>query len=82
MSQPLMMCGHAANATHNGDPACVICVGIDPGALVIDASPPDLTGRLAKCSYCGSERPSSTDLPFFEHRESGDYYYCGCRGWD
>lgn len=61
----MMKCGHAANATHNGKPSCVICAGIHPGAEVVDDSPPSLEGRTARCS-CGKERPSDQALPFFE----------------
>lgn len=62
---PLMKCGHAANSVVGKKPACVICVGIHPGALVVDDQAPDLAGRIARCG-CGAERPSSYDLPFFE----------------
>jgi len=86
MSDPVMMrCGHAANAVDaNGDLCCVICVGIRPGATVVDSSPPSLDGRTARC-YCGREEPSDpTRLAFFEHVPDADHdrYYCGCRGWD
>lgn len=80
----MMSCGHAANARNSaGQPSCVICIGIDPGAE-IPAPAPDLTGRMSRCSYCGREVPSSTDLAFFEHVPYLDYdrHYCGCRGWD
>jgi hypothetical protein len=54
MTTPMMKCGHAANATdQEGKPCCVICAGIDPGYNQIVQSP-DLTGRMAKCSYYGS----------------------------
>jgi len=85
MMNPLMKCGHAANATSRGKPVCVICYGIDEGAAVIDESPPDLAGRKAKCTYCKREKDSSLELPFFEYGEGKwkhDWYYCGCRGWD
>lgn len=53
---PMMGCGHSANGkTKFGDewaPACVICVGLDPGATVV-AEPIDLAGRMARCSYHG-----------------------------
>ncbi len=31
-----------------------------------------------------SYAPSSTDLPFFEHKPDEEYdaYFCGCMGWD
>lgn len=87
MSKPMMMCGHAANATNAlNEPACAICVGIDAGAEIVNDSPPDLSGREAICSYgCKhSIRSSSTNLAFFEHRPQAQYdvYYCGCWGWD
>jgi len=77
--ETMMKCGHVAN-TERG---CVICFGITPGAEEINYSPPDLTGRKAKCE-CGGLRDSDTRLPFFEHRpdQDTDLYYCGCRGWD
>ena len=62
-----MKCGHAANSTCNGEPSCAICAGLDPNAYIIDENPPDLTGRIARCS-CGKEKPSSYDLPFFEYK--------------
>lgn len=52
---PMMKCGHAANATSNGKPSCVICHGISDGKnLIIDDTPPDLAGRTARCSFYGS----------------------------
>ena len=44
----------------------------------------DLTGRHAKCTYCGRIAPSTNSLAFFCHHPKNDYdeYYCGCRGWD
>lgn len=78
----LMKCGHIPQ----GDSAtCVICVGVTPDAEVL-VSTPDLTGRVARCSSCMTERPSSFDLPFFEYRgekeivrRSGRCGACGCR---
>lgn len=65
----MMKCGHAANATDStGRPSCAMCIGIHPGADVIDPSFPDLGGRQAQCS-CKRLKPSSATLPFFE--------YCG-----
>lgn len=65
----LMECGHTANAhDHEGNPVCVICVGLDPRATQV-SSKPDLTGRTATC--CGNTRQSSYDLPFFEYRGPG-----------
>lgn len=83
--QPMMECGHAANATRDGEPACVICIGINPGALVIAAVQPDLTGRIARCTHCGQTmRSDAPGLAFFEYRpdQEFDAYYNGCRGWD
>lgn len=91
----MMKCGHAAQGVNSkGEPVCVICIGIDPGATVV-ADEPDLTGRKAICDSCKSDESivdSSTDLAFFEYRkdskhkikghEEKDSYYCGCRGWD
>lgn len=80
-----MKCGHAANAKKDdGSPVCVICYGIVSGADEV-VTDPDLTGRFATCSYGTHGRvPSSTNLPFFSHRQDRDYdtYYCGCFGWD
>ncbi len=81
---PMMKCGHAANAKNaQGDPVCVICIGIVPGADIIDDTSLDLAERKARC-FCGRERPSSPALAFFEHRPNREYdvYYCGCRGWN
>lgn len=83
----MMKCGHAANAKRRetGEPVCVICVGIDPGATVVDDTPPDLSKRTAKCVYCKKTTPSDSDFrPFFEYRPNceSDSYYCGCRGWE
>jgi hypothetical protein len=79
----LMKCGHAANATCDGKPACAICACTEVADTI-----PDLTGRKARCGYygthCHSETPSSMKLPFFEYRPDKEYdtYYCGCYGWD
>ncbi len=49
-----MECGHTAQAIDGeGNPACVICLGVHSGATVVDESPPDLEGRRARCSYYG-----------------------------
>jgi len=85
MATKLMKCGHAANAHKpTGEPVCAICAGITPKAEEV-ADEPDLTGRMAHCSYGKHAiRPSSTDLAFFEHRPDCEYdvYYCGCFGWN
>lgn len=90
----MMKCGHTAQGKSavTNEPVCVICVGIHPGAKIVDDSPPDLDGRDATCFYhtrkdgkpCNSKQPSSLDLAFFEHRprQATDLYYCGCWGWD
>ena len=80
---PMMKCGHAANAECDGKPCCVICIGLNPGAEIVDDMP-DLSTRKAKCGYCGREAQSSTSLAFFSHRpgQPCDSYYCGCFGWD
>jgi len=88
----LMMCGCAASGTDsNGLPVCVPHVGLlklDDGrdaARVVDRHQPDLTGRMARCSYgAHADRDSSFDLPFFKYRPTYemDEYYCGCFGWD
>jgi hypothetical protein len=85
-SKPMMKCGHAANATDGktGKPCCVICIGIKPGADIVD-DVPSLEGRFAVCSYGNHGKvPSSTNLAFFSHKPNApfDDYYCGCRGWD
>lgn len=79
MEKLLMKCGHTANAeTSTGQPCCIIC-----GCTEIMPKP-DLTGRKARCSFCGKEVDSNYNLPFFEYRKDKDYdsYYCGCGGWD
>jgi len=45
--------------------------------------------RLAKCTSCKTEKPSSKDLWFFKEKsdEAKDEFYCGCLdkgpyGWD
>jgi hypothetical protein len=99
---PMMGCGHAANGVKgrlsdpDAKPCCVICAGLHPGADVI-VEKPDLSGRMARCTYygtyprplggrqCQSERPSdSPGLAFFEHQPDKpfDRYFCGCWGFD
>lgn len=93
MSKYLMKCGHVSNSTtFDGKPACAICIGTNPNALIIDhevKNDEGLEGRFAICidSKNGSEksiRPSKWTLPFFEYRpnEKYDYYYDGSWGWD
>lgn len=84
MQQPMMKCGHSANATdENGKPVCAICVGIIKGACEIDENLPNLIGRQAKCR-CGAIQPSKLSLPFFKHQpeQEFDSFYCGHYGWD
>lgn len=79
----MMKCGHAAQGVNgHGEPVCVSCAGIVPGANEI-ASAPNLEGRKAKC--CSREPvASSVNLAFFGHDPSKEFdsYYCGCKGWD
>ena len=84
MGEVMMKCGHAANATHNGKPVCAICFGFTPDAQIVADTAPDLTGRKARCGYCGKLTDSKISLPFFEYRPNCKYdsYYCGCWGWD
>jgi hypothetical protein len=84
MINPLMKCGHTAQAMMGSKPVCVVCYGIVDGANEIDDTPPDLTGRFAKCFQCGKTRESDYKLAFFQHRPDCEYdsYYSGCRGWD
>lgn len=85
MGEVMMKCGHAANAvTADGKPCCAICAGFTPDAEIIADTAPDLTGRKARCGYCGKLTDSKISLPFFEYRPDmdTDSYYCGCRGWD
>lgn len=85
-ANPMMKCGHRSNATDaSGNPVCVICIGIEPGACTIDDNPPDLSNRTAKCCYCSHTAPSTTPhLAFFEHQpqQAHDSFYCGCKGWE
>lgn len=84
MGEVIMKCGHAANATHNGNPVCAICFGLTPDAEIIADTAPDLTGRKAMCSQCGRITDSSENLLFFEYRPEQEYdsFYCGCKGWN
>lgn len=84
MERVMMKCGHVAQSEINGKPVCVICYGLTPDAEIVAETEPDLTGRKAKCGYCGKLTDSKTSLPFFEYRPDmdTDSYYCGCMGWD
>lgn len=78
-----LSCGHAANAVHAGahdglPPSHPTCA-IDDTCKVMER--PDLTGRVAVCSYSrggrytppdhGTPIPSRWDLAFFEYRGPG-----------
>lgn len=79
-NRPIMKCGHSASGTTiEGKPYCVIC-----NCDELAEMKPDLTGRQAKCCFCGETVESNEQLPFFEYRAKKDYdlYYCGCEGWD
>lgn len=81
----LMMCGHTANVVDmkTGNPVCVICLGINEGATIVNPNPPSLEGRVAVCTYCNRQQPSAVGLAFFEHSPGQhDAYYCGCKGWN
>lgn len=88
----MMKCGHSANANRVHEdgtrtPSCAICAGLTPDAEIVVRAP-DLTDRMARCSYfgskCRSKRDSSPSLAFFEWTPARDYdsFYCGCYGWD
>ena len=54
----LMECGHTSQGVDaEGNPVCVIHMGIDPGATVVHTDPPDLTGRKAVCTYARGGDP-------------------------
>ena len=82
-NKPRLTCGCTANAERiMPDNSRVPCCAIHD-CIEVDENPPDLAGRMAKCS-CRKMVPSDPALPFFQHRkdEATDMYYCGCRGWD
>lgn len=66
--KPMMKCGHQANTTKDGKPACVICAGSPAADEIADS--PNLEGRQAECWHCGTTKPStlSGQLAFFEYR--------------
>lgn len=75
-------CTAAGTVQKPGEEAFVGC-GIHDCTDVVEA--PDLTGRIARCSYHQANGvPSSTKLAFFRHHPEREYdeYYCGCFGWD
>ena len=84
MNNPLMKCGHTAQAVIYGTetPVCAIC-----GCTDIEDAIPDLTGRKAHCSEhrgTGGITDSSFNLAFFKHCPDKDFdeFYCGCWGWN
>jgi hypothetical protein len=82
-----MKCNHSANAITKKDgewiDICTFCHAINPDSE-IEADPPDLTGRKARCGYCGETVDSNLGLAFFGYQpdKETDSYYCGCFGWD
>jgi hypothetical protein len=82
MTDTAMTCGHTANATATGMPACAICSCID-----IAPEAPSIEGRMMVC--CGDEFPSRRSAAFFSYRGPGsqwpqdtDEFYCGHAGWN
>lgn len=53
-----------------------------PGPSLGAQALPDVSARVAECSFCHATRPSSFDLPLFVHCPDWerDRFYCGCRG--
>ena len=50
MSDTYMACGHSAQGVDgNGNPICAICFPDPKSRQIADA--PDLSGRMARCSY-------------------------------
>lgn len=78
----LMACGCRAQGISNGKPVCVVHFPSLESQTI--AAEPKLVGRVARCSDCHRETPSSLDLPFFRHHADmiQDSFYCGCLGWD
>lgn len=53
----------------------------------VETELPDLTSRVAKCSYkmsCRKTSASSIDLAFFHYCKDAEFdeFYCGCQGWE
>ena len=73
MKHVMLKCGCMSNAVRTvGDkmiPSCVIHDCIEP------AENPDVSGRMAKCAYCGSLKPSAEGLDgrlaFFQFNGEG-----------
>jgi hypothetical protein len=76
----LLKCGCRSNAKDdNNKDCCVIHMITDEWIEV------DLTGRVAKCIYCGKNASSSDSLPFFSYKGSNqtyDSFFDGCKGWN
>ena len=71
--------GHRINKDGSKTECCLVHECYEP------VPAPDLTGRIASCSYGRhADIPSRMDLAFFQYRpgEATDEYYCGCFGWD
>lgn len=81
MKNPMMKCGHAANAVNKeGLPCCAICAGLTPNADIVDENFGDrLEGRMAICPHCKKTVPSSLSLAFFEYRGSGSKWEENCK---
>ena len=78
----LMACGHMSQGiTADGKYICIVCGCEEPWKYLEKHY---LESRKARCIYCGKEKDSSEDLPFFEYKKDCEYdrYYCGCEGWD
>lgn len=84
MPNILMKCGCRANAECRGKPSCAIHGMFTTDAYEIAEEQPNLEGRIARCTQCKNEEPSSLDLAFFRYFPTGtkDCYYCGCQGWE
>jgi hypothetical protein len=69
---PLLTCGHYANATKDGVPACAI-----HGVTDVDPTPqPPRTDWT--CGSC--KRVSATPVAFADAKTG--FHYDGCRGWN
>jgi len=61
MVRHLLACGHVAESiARDGQPACPICFGIDPGADTVVPTP-DLGDRKARCGYYGCPVPGKNE---------------------
>lgn len=82
MNEPMMKCGHRANATSEDKPCCVICAPSEGYNIIVEE--PDLSKRQCRCSMCKKVVPSTKAVAFFEHKPDKEYdaHYDGCMGWD